>query len=62
MKPIVIIKQDQFGYDRTFIIRCRKACGKVFLAEIDPDFGLETFRGVFDSTEAALNSIETLIH
>lgn len=55
MKPIKITKQDQFGYERTFVIRHDEACGKMFLAEIDPDFGFESFRGVF-------GSIETFIH
>lgn len=62
MKPIEITKQDQFGYDRMFVIRRDEACGKMFLAEIDPDFGFESFRGVFDSIEAALDRIETFIH
>lgn len=62
MKPIKITKQDQFGYDRTFVIRRDEACGKMFLAEIDPDFGFESFRGVFGSIEAALDRIETFIH
>lgn len=62
MKPIEITKQDQFGYDRTFTIRRDDTCGKMFLAEIDPDFGLESFRGVFGSIEAALDRIEMLIH
>lgn len=61
-KPIKITKQDQFGYDRTFVIRRDEACGKMFLAEIDPDFGFESFRGVFGSIEAALDRIETFIH
>lgn len=62
MKPIKITKQDQFGYERTFVIRHDEACGKMFLAEIDPDFGFESFRGVFGSIEAALDRIETFIH
>ena len=62
MKPIKITKQDQFGYDHTLVIRRDEACGKMFLAEIDPDFGFESFRGVFDSIEAALDHIETFIH
>lgn len=41
MKPIKITKQVQFGYGRTFVIRRDEACGKMFLAEIDPDFGEE---------------------
>lgn len=61
MKPIKITKQDQFGYDRTFIIRRDDSCGKMFLAEIDPDFGFETFCGVFDSIETACDRIEMLI-
>lgn len=30
MKPIEITKQDQFGCERTFIIRRDETCGKVF--------------------------------
>ena len=60
MKPIKITKQDQFGYDRTFVIRRDETCGKMFLAEIDPDF--ESFCGVFGSIEAALDRIEMFIH
>ena len=41
MKPVKITKQDQFGYERTFVIRRDETCGKMFLAEIDPDFGFE---------------------
>ena len=37
MKPIEITKQDQFGYERKFIIRHDNTSGKMFLAEIDPD-------------------------
>lgn len=60
MKPIKITKQDQFGYDRTFVIRpCESG---VSLAEIDPDFGFESFLGVFDSEAAAIDRIEMLIH
>lgn len=72
MKPIKITKQDQFGCDRTFVIRRDEACGKVFLAEIDPDFGFESFCGTFDSevgpnakmhdVSKALDRIEMLIH
>lgn len=62
MKPIKITKQDQFGYERTFVIRHDEACGKMFLAEIDPDFGFELFRGVYGSMDAALDRIELLIH
>lgn len=62
MKPIKITKQDQFGYERTFVIRRDETCGKMFLAEIDPDFGCESFRGVFGSEAAAIDRIEMLIH
>ena len=62
MEPIKITKQDQFGYERTFAVRHDEACGKVFLAEIDPDFGFESFCGVFDSETAALDRIEMLIY
>ena len=60
MKSITIIESDQFGYDRTFVIRpCESS---VSLAEIDPDFGFESFLGVFDSEAAAIDRIEMLIH
>lgn len=62
MKPIEITKQDQFGYDRTFTIRRDDSNGDMFLAEIDPDFGFESFRGVFGSIEAALDRIEMLMN
>lgn len=62
MKNTKITKQDQFGYERTFVIRRDEVCGKMFLAEIDPDFGFESFRGVYDSMDAALDRIELLIH
>lgn len=62
MKPVKITKQDQFGYERTFVIRRDETCGKMFLAEIDPDFGFESFRGVYGSMDAALDRIETFIH
>ena len=62
MKPIEITKQDQFGYERKFIIRRDEACGKMFLAGVDPDFGFESFRGVFGSKEAAIDRVEMLVH
>lgn len=55
MKPVEITKQDQFGYARTFVIRRDETRGKMFLAEIDPDFGFESFRGVYGSMDAALD-------
>lgn len=62
MKPVEITKQDQFGYERTFVIHRDETCGKMFLAEVDPDFGFESFRGVYGSMDAALDRIELLIH
>lgn len=62
MKPIEITKQDVLGYEHTFVVRHDTSTNKVFLAEVDPDFGCESFRGVFGSIEAALDRIETLIH
>lgn len=56
MKPIEITKQDQFGCDRTFVIRpCESG---VSLAEVDPDFGFESFLGVYGSEAAAFDRIE----
>lgn len=62
MKPVKITKQDQFGHERTFIIRRDETCGEMFLAEVDPDFGFESFRGVYGSMDAALDRIEMLIY
>lgn len=62
MKPVKTTKQDQFGYGRTFVIRRDEVCGKMFLAEIDPDFGFESFRGVYGSMDAAPDRIELLIN
>lgn len=58
MKPIEIAKRDQFGYERTFVIRRDETCGKMFLAEINPDFGFEPSRGVYGSMDAVLDRIE----
>ena len=58
MKPVKITKRDRFGYERTFVIRRDETCGKMFLAEIDPDFGFESFRGAYGSMDAALDRIE----
>lgn len=62
MKPIEITKQDVLGYEHTFVVRHDTSTNKAFLAEVDPDFGFESFRGVFGSIEAALDRIETFIH
>lgn len=62
MKPVEITKQDQFGHERTFVIRRDETCGKMFLAEFDPDFGFESFRGIYSSMDAALDRIELLIN
>ena len=62
MKPIEITKQEALGCEHTFVVRHDTSTDKVFLAEVDPDFGCESFRGVFDSEAAALNHIEMLMH
>ena len=62
MKSIKITKQDQFGCERTFIVRHREDCSNVVLVEIDIDFGFESFRGVFDSEKDALDSIAVLTY
>lgn len=62
MKPIEITKQDVLGYMHTFVIRHDTSTNKVFLAEVDPDFGCESFRGVFGSETAALDRIEMLMN
>lgn len=60
MKSITIIESDRFGYDHTFVIRpCESG---VSLAEINPDFGFESFLGVYGSEAAAIDCIEMLIH
>lgn len=46
---IGVTKQDRLGYGRELIIRRDETCRKVFLAEVDPDFG---------SMDAALDRIE----
>lgn len=61
MKPIETTKQDVPGCERTFIVRHDKSTNKVFLTEVDPDFGCESFCGVFDSETAALDRIEMLV-
>lgn len=59
MKSITIIESDQLGYDRTFVIRpCESG---VSLAEVDPDFGFESFLGVYGSEAAAFDRIEMLV-
>lgn len=62
MKPVEIAKRDRFGYDRTSTIRRDDTRGEMFPAETDPDFGLESFRGVFGSIEAAPDRIEMPVH
>lgn len=59
MKSITIIENDYFGYDRTFVIRpCE---WDVSLAEVDPEFGFESFLGVYGSEAAAFDRIEMLV-
>lgn len=56
MKSIAIIESDQLGYGRTFVIRpCESG---VSLAGVDPDFGFESFLGVYGSEAAAFDRIE----
>lgn len=62
MKPIEITKRDALGYGHTFVIRHDKSTDKVFLAEVDLDFGCESFRGVFGSEAAAIARIEMPMH
>ena len=58
MKPVKATKQGQFGYGRTPVIRRDGTRGKVPLAEIDPDFGFESSRGVYSPMDAAPDRIE----
>lgn len=60
MKSITIIESDQFGYDRTFTIYPGEA-GSVSLAEVDPDFGFESFLGSYASEAAAIDRINVLV-
>lgn len=58
MKPIEITERDVLGYGHTFAVRHDASTDKVFLAEVDLDFGCESFRGVFGSEAAAIDRIE----
>lgn len=62
MKPIEITKQDVLGYNHTFVVRHDTSTNEVLLAEVDPDFGCESFRGVFGSEAAAIDRIEMLMN
>lgn len=62
MKPIEITKQDVLGHEHTLVVRHDTPTDKVFLAEVDPDFGCGSFRGVFGSEAAAINRIEMPMH
>jgi hypothetical protein len=62
MKPIETTKQDVLGYMHTFIICHDTSTNKVFLAEVDLDFGCESFRGVFGPEAAAIDRIEMLMN
>lgn len=62
MKPIKITKQDVLGYKHTFVVRHDTSTNNVFLAEVDPDFCCESFRGVFGSEAAAIDRIEMLMN
>lgn len=62
MKPIEITKQDVLGHEHTFVVRHDTSTDKAFLVEVDPDFGYESFRGVFVSEAAAIDRIEMLMH
>lgn len=58
MKPVEITERDQFGHERTFVIRRDETRGKTFLAEIDPDLGFGSSRGVYGPMGAAPDRIE----
>lgn len=60
MKSITIIESDnEFGYEHTFIIRpCESG---VSLAEVDPEFGFESFLGVYSSEAAVFDRIGVLV-
>lgn len=62
MKPIEITRRDVLGHGHTFVVRHGKSTDKVFLAEVDPDFGCESFRGVFGPEAAAIDRIEMPMH
>lgn len=46
MKPIEITKRDVLGHEHTFTVRHDTSTDKAFLAEVDPDFGCGSSRGV----------------
>ena len=58
MKPIEIAKQDALGHKHTFAVRHDISTDKVSPAEVDPDFGCESFRGAFSPEAAAIDRIE----
>lgn len=60
MKAIEINIATSFGFDRKFTITPNRSGDEWFLAEIDPDFGMETFMGVYGSIDAAMGRIEDI--
>lgn len=58
MKPIEITKQGVPGHTHTFAVRHGTPTDKVSLAEVDPDLGCGSSRGVFGPEAAAANRIE----
>ena len=60
MKAIEVNITTSFGFDRKFTITSNRSSDEWFLAEIDPDFGMETFMGVYGSIDAACRRIEDI--
>lgn len=60
MKAIEVNITTSFGFDRKFTITPNRSGDGWFLAEIDPDFGMETFMGVYDSIDAAMDHVKDI--
>lgn len=60
MKAIEVNITTSFGFDRKFTITPGNSSNEWFLAEIDPDFGMKTFMGVYDSIDEAMGCIEDI--
>lgn len=60
MKAIEVNIATSFSFDRKFTITPDNSGNEWFLAEIDPDFGMETFMGVYGSIDEAMGRIEDI--
>lgn len=57
-KPIEATRQGVPGHGHASAVRHGTPAGKAFLAEVGPDFGRGSFRGVFGPGAAATGRIE----